>query len=230
VRRLPGAEGERQPETGTPPRFHHAFTTLRPGPTTLGLVMADWSIHNATWALFAWVLANQAGVPVPVTPSLMAAGALAGSGRLSVGEVLAAAVGAALCADALWYGLGRWRGARTLATLARLLRRPATSVDRIQEVYLAHRLGYLWSGRFLPELNALAAGLAGVTRLTPIQFVVHAAGSALVWAGTWVGTGFLLGTALAGSPDLPDLTVTVVTAAALAAVAASVVSIRRCVG
>jgi membrane protein DedA with SNARE-associated domain len=189
--------------------------------------MGDWLIHNAIWLLFAWVLANQAGVPVPVTPSLLAAGALAGSGRLSVGVVLAAVVAAALCADVVWYGLGRWRGARTLAGLARLLRRPSASVDGIQRVFLAHRLGYLWSGRFLPELNALTAGLAGVTRLGPARFLLHAAGSALVWAGTWVGVGFLLGETLAETPDRLCLTFTVLMAGVLAAVPMSLLSLRR---
>jgi membrane protein DedA with SNARE-associated domain len=123
-----------------------------------------------------------------------------------------------------WYGLGRWRGARTLAALAGLLRRPPASVDRIQRVFLAHRLGYLWTSRFLPELNAVAAGLAGVTRLRLTHFALHAAGSALVWAGTWVGGGFLLGGALPGSPGIKY---TVLTAGALAAVSLSVLALYR---
>src|SRR5262249_32781653 len=156
------------------------------------LEMDDWLIHHAIWVLFAWVFANQAGVPAPVTPSLVAAGTLAGSGRLSVSVVLAVVVGAALCADVGGYGLGRWRGAWALRALAGLLRRPPTSLDRIQRVFVTHRLGYLWSGRFFPELNAVAAGLAGVTRLRLTHFALHAGGSALVWALTCVGGGFLL--------------------------------------
>jgi membrane protein DedA with SNARE-associated domain len=141
--------------------------------------------------------------------------------------VLAITVGAALCADMVWYGLGRWHGARALAALAGLLRRPPTSIDRIQHVFLTHRLGYLWSGRFVPELNAVAAGLAGVTRLRLTHFALHAAGSALLWALTWVGAGFLLGDALTESPDQRATTYAVLITGALAAVPMSVLALRR---
>ncbi len=44
-------------------------------------------LDHAEWFLFAWVFGNQAGVPVPVVPALLGAGALAKSGRL--GSVIA---------------------------------------------------------------------------------------------------------------------------------------------
>jgi hypothetical protein len=34
--------------------------------------------------LFAWVAVNRGGVPIPVVPSLVAAGALAGAGHASL--------------------------------------------------------------------------------------------------------------------------------------------------
>jgi len=68
------------------------------------------SVIAAHAALFVWVLANQGGVPIPVGVALLGAGALAGSGGLSVGVTLAVSVVAALCADLTWYLLGRWRG------------------------------------------------------------------------------------------------------------------------
>ncbi len=60
-------------------------------------------LEHATWFLFAWVFCNQAGVPVPVVPALLGAGALAGSGHLSVAVVIGIAVGASLVADLTWY-------------------------------------------------------------------------------------------------------------------------------
>jgi len=72
------------------------------------------------WILFAWVLGNQSGLPVPVVPALLGAGALAGSARLSLSRIIVVAVGASLSADLTWYGLGRWRGERMLRMLARL--------------------------------------------------------------------------------------------------------------
>jgi len=56
---------------------------------TLGDEVVESMTPYAGWVLFVWVLAYQAGVPVPVAPSLLAAGALAGSGSLRFIMVLA---------------------------------------------------------------------------------------------------------------------------------------------
>ena len=51
--------------------------------------------------------------------------------------------------------------------------------------------------RFLPELNPVAAGLAGATRATLGRYLPCAVGTALIWAGTWTGLGYVLGAAMA---------------------------------
>ena len=65
--------------------------------------------HGYT-VVFAFVLAEQIGLPVPSTPILLAMGALAGLGRLSFVGAMALGVAASLLADTLWYWLGRKRG------------------------------------------------------------------------------------------------------------------------
>jgi membrane protein DedA with SNARE-associated domain len=163
--------------------------------------MLDPIVRNAEWLLFVGVLANQAGVPVPVTPWLLAAGALAASGQVSLVALVGGGAGAALCADLGWYGLGRWRGAAALASLLRALRQPPATVDRVVRVFRTHRLGFVWAARFLPELNPIAASLSGVTGVGLLRYLLHAIGSALAWVGVWVGGGFLLAGSLAASPD-----------------------------
>lgn len=59
------------------------------------LVIAAYA-HWAEAVLFVWVLANQSGVPIPVVPALLGAGALAGSGGLSVVVTLAVSVAATI--------------------------------------------------------------------------------------------------------------------------------------
>jgi len=69
---------------------------------------------------FAAVLLNQAGAPIPIVPYLVTAGVLfrsCGNGMLLANWV---AVDAALVADAISYGLGRWRGRGVLLALTRL--------------------------------------------------------------------------------------------------------------
>jgi hypothetical protein len=47
-------------------------------------------------------------------------------------------------------------------------------------------------GKFLPGINPLVAGLAGVAGIGVGRFVVYDVGSAALWAGTWTGLGYLL--------------------------------------
>jgi membrane protein DedA with SNARE-associated domain len=149
-------------------------------------------LEHAEWLLFAWVFGNQAGVPVPVVPALLGAGALAGNGHLSVATIIVIAVAASLAADAVWYGLGRWRGARILKTLARFAPNAGGLVRRAQRFFAAHVGTFQFGARFLPELNPIGAGLAGATKVSVPRFVSFGAVSALVWAGAWIGLGFLL--------------------------------------
>jgi len=194
---------------------------------TLGDGMVESMTAHAGWVLFVWVLANQAGVPVPVAPFLLTAGALAGSGSLRFIMVLAVVVGATLCADLLWYSLGRWRGAQALRALSRLFRLSNTSVDRVGSLFLDHQLGFLLSARFLPELNPVAAGLAGVTRVRLTRYLLSAAGSALVWAGIWASAGYVLSGAVAGDPARFGILFSVMIAGAVAAASLSGLILMR---
>ena len=144
-------------------------------------------LEHAPWFLFAWVFCNQAGIPVPVIPVLVGAGALAGNGHLGMAVIVGIAVGASLAADLTWYGLGRWRGARALKILGRLAPTARMLVRRAQHVFRAHIGPFQIAARFLPELNAIASGLSGATRTSIIRFLCYGAASALTWAGGWMG-------------------------------------------
>ena len=144
--------------------------------------------------LFAGVLANQAGVPLPMVPALLAAGALsAHAGTGVVSSILVTAL-AALVADTIWYGVGRWRGQQALRTVARLLRRSAEHVGSTEGRFRDHQLVLLFGGRFVPELNPIAAGMAGATRMRLGRYGAIAVASALAWAGSWTGAGYALAT------------------------------------
>jgi membrane protein DedA with SNARE-associated domain len=149
-------------------------------------------LEHATWFLFAWVFCNQAGVPVPVIPALVGAGALAGNGHLNMTVIVSIAVGASLAADLTWYGLGRWRGPRALTILGRFAPTAGTLVRRAQHAFSAHVGAFQVGARFLPGLNAIASGLAGATRASITSFLCYGAASALVWAAGWIGLGYLV--------------------------------------
>ena len=174
-------------------------------------------LDHAEWIVLALILANQAGLPVFAAPALLAVGALAWTGDVNVGLALASAMGASVCADLGWYTVGRWRGHWALAALGRLSRGTRAFVDDAQRLFVAHDRAFHLGARFLPELNPLAAALAGVAGIGLGRFVLGAAMSAAIWAGTWMGVGYLIAsTTWSGGGSGSPLLSVIVAASALA--------------
>src|SRR5262245_7918684 len=82
--------------------------------------------------LFASVLTEQLGIPLPSTPFIVAAGALAHAGKLSFTVALLVACCAAMVADLVWFEIGRRRGARVLQFLCRISLEPDYCVRRTE--------------------------------------------------------------------------------------------------
>jgi membrane protein DedA with SNARE-associated domain len=174
-------------------------------------------LDHAEWIVLALILANQAGLPVFAAPALLAVGALAWTGDVNVGLAVAGAMGASVCADLGWYTVGRWRGHWALAALGRLSRGTRAFVDDAQRLFVAHDRAFHLGARFLPELNPLAAALAGVAGIGLGRFVLGAAMSAAIWAGTWMGVGYLIAsTTWSGGGSGSPLLSVIVAASALA--------------
>jgi membrane protein DedA with SNARE-associated domain len=153
-------------------------------------------LEHAQWLLFAWVFGNQAGVPVTVVPVLLGAGALAGSGRLSLTAIIAVTVVASLGADLTWYGLGWWHGPRLLKMVGHASTQGGRLLPKVWRAFTSHHGAFQLSARFLPELNPIAAGLAGATRSSMRHFICRGTVSAVTWAGAWIGCGYFLNEAV----------------------------------
>jgi len=141
--------------------------------------------------LFAWVLVEQLGLPVPSVPLLLAAGALAGRGRLSLSLVAGLPIVAALMSDALWYQLGRRRGVKVLQFLCRISLEPDSCVRRTENVFARHGARSLVVAKFVPGLNTAAPPLAGVFRMRLSRFLFFDALGVMVWVGAFVGLGYV---------------------------------------
>src|SRR5437762_9151285 len=89
--------------------------------------VVDVLVQYGYVVVFGWVFAEQIGLPLPAVPVLLAAGAVAGNGRLSVALVLVLAAVASLVSDTIWYWIGRVRGGRVLGWLCRI------SLERSEE-------------------------------------------------------------------------------------------------
>jgi membrane protein DedA with SNARE-associated domain len=139
--------------------------------------------------LFVWVLAEQAGLPIPSMPILLAMGAMAATGDVSLGMTLALAVIATLIADLGWYELGRRKGMRVLHFLCRVSLEPDSCVRQTEAAFSKQGLRSLLVAKFIPGLSTAAPPLAGVFRLSIWRFLLYDAIGTVAWAGLFIGLG-----------------------------------------
>jgi len=151
----------------------------------------EFLIRHGYTVIFAFVLAEQLGFPLPAIPVLLAAGALAGTGKLSFPLVLGVAVAGAVLADSFWYELGRRRGIRVLQLLCRISLEPDSCVRRTEEVFVRHGARSLLVAKFIPGINTAAPPLAGIVRMKYPRFLAFDSVGAFLWAGGFLGLGWL---------------------------------------
>jgi membrane protein DedA with SNARE-associated domain/rhodanese-related sulfurtransferase len=132
--------------------------------------------------IFAAVLLDEIGLPVPSLPALVVAGAVARNGHFSVPAVIGAGLAGALVADALWYWACRYFGRRVLSTLCKISLAPDSCVRQTENLY--HRIGP-WSllfARYVPAFSNIAVAMAAVMRLSfPLFLLLNLAGSFLYY-------------------------------------------------
>jgi membrane protein DedA with SNARE-associated domain/rhodanese-related sulfurtransferase len=153
--------------------------------------MLDFLFRHGYLVLLIWVFAEQAGVPIPSIPLLLAAGALAGAGRMNFAWALLICMVAALAADTIWYQLGRIRGIRVLRLICRISLEPDSCVRRTEGLFEKQGARTLLFSKFVPGLNTVATPLAGIVQMRLQKFLLFDALGSLFWAGSFLATGYI---------------------------------------
>lgn len=151
----------------------------------------EFLIRHGYTVVFAWVFFEQVGLPLPAIPVLLAAGALAGAGKLSLALVLTLSVLASVVSDMIWYEIGRRRGGKVLNLLCRISLEPDSCVRRTEATFSRHGAKSLLVAKFVPGLNTAAPPLAGVFHMRLSRFLLFDGLGALAWAGGFIGLGYL---------------------------------------
>ncbi len=141
--------------------------------------------------VFLWVFIEQIGIPVPALPLLLAAGALAGLGKLDPVTTILAATLAAVVADSIWYELGRRRGAGILKFLCKVSLEPDSCIQSTATSFERYGLKTLLVAKFVPGLNTISQPLAGLMRVPRPKFWIFDWAGTTIWAGTSVGLGMV---------------------------------------
>jgi membrane protein DedA with SNARE-associated domain len=153
--------------------------------------LLHYLVVYGTPLVFANVLLEQLGLPIPALPTLIAAGALVRDGRLSAGVLLTWAVIASLIADWLWYELGRRHGFRMLRLLCRISLSPDSCVRETESLFERWGLPSLVVAKFVPGFSTVAPPLAGAMRGSRLAFLFFDFVGALAWVGSGLLTGFV---------------------------------------
>jgi len=141
--------------------------------------------------VFANVLVERLGVPVPAMPTLIVAGALAADERLSLVPLFAASVLACVAGDGLWYVAGRRYGLGILKLLCKISLSPDSCVRETETRFERWGAASLVLGKFVPGVSHIASPLAGAMRVGWVRFTLfNTLGSAL-WCGAAIGAGMV---------------------------------------
>lgn len=151
----------------------------------------EFLVRHGYVLLFAMVLAEQLGAPIPAVPALLAMGALIGLGFYSFPAAIGLSLIAALAADSAWYMLGRQKGHSVLKLLCRISLEPDSCVSTTR--FWFHKLGgwVLVIAKFVPGLSTVAPPMAGLSRMPWWKFLLADGVGGLIWAAAFMGIGYV---------------------------------------
>jgi membrane protein DedA with SNARE-associated domain len=145
-------------------------------------------------AIFAIILLESAGIPLPGETTLVAAALYAGAhDTLDIRWVIAAAAGAAILGDNVGYWVGRTLGRRLLLKWGDWIGLDQSKLDLGECLFLRHGGKIVFLARFVAVLRVFAAVLAGANHFPPGRFFLFNALGGVTWAATFGLGGFLLG-------------------------------------
>jgi membrane protein DedA with SNARE-associated domain/ubiquinone/menaquinone biosynthesis C-methylase UbiE len=141
--------------------------------------------------LFAVVFVEQAGVPLPSAPWLLAAGALSVSGEMNAVVAIGLSAAACLAADLLWFYVGRRGGHRVLQLFSRWAGAPNSGASRKRGLF--ERLGprSLVIAKFVPGLGALMPPLAGAVGVRAVHFLWFDSLGSFLYGSFYIVAGIL---------------------------------------
>ena len=156
--------------------------------------MAGFLLRNAYVLLFTASLFEQLGAPLPSSPLLLGAGALAKDGQMALPQVVALSVIASVLGHGAWFYAGRRRGASVLRLLCRISLEPDSCVRRTEDLFSRHGARALVAAPWVPGLALIAPPLAGMSRMSWRRFLALDASGALLWAAVFALLGYVFGT------------------------------------
>ena len=151
--------------------------------------IGQFVVQHGYSILFTAVFARQIGLPVPANLFVLAAGAIAASGKLALTPVIVLAVIACVLADSAWYEAGRVRGGRILHLIHRLTPNPELHDRRARTTFAKYGAPILLLSKFIPGVDLVAPPLVGISRTSRLRFLAFETLGAGLWSGVYACLG-----------------------------------------
>lgn len=148
--------------------------------------------------VFAIVMIESFGVPLPGEITLMSAAFLAAhSGVNPIIVALAAIIGASI-GDSIGYLFGHHYGRKLLGALQRKLPHEFSdeNIALAEAIFHRHGMWAVFFGRFVALLRIFAGPLAGILKMHYPRFLVANVSGAILWAGSATALVYFAGLAV----------------------------------
>ncbi len=141
--------------------------------------------------LFAAGLIERIGVPLLLSPFLVAAGALAATGEVYFDVAMWITLLACLIGDALWYEVGRNRGDSVLSFLCRISLEKDSCVRRSKGLFEKGIVRTLVLSKWLPGVSHIVPAVAGLVRIDRQRFLAINTLGSLLWIVAFLALGYV---------------------------------------
>jgi len=152
-------------------------------------VIVQFILRHGYPILFAAVFARQIGLPIPAPGFLLAAGALAASGKLDLVTAFGLAVTGCVLADWIWYEAGRAWGDKVVDFLHSFAPDPEAADRKSKQMFARHGAQLLVLDKFVPGLDAVVPPLAGTSGTSRLHFLTFETVGASLWSIAYLGLG-----------------------------------------
>jgi membrane protein DedA with SNARE-associated domain/rhodanese-related sulfurtransferase len=150
-----------------------------------------------TLIVFLNTFVHEAGLPAPLTPTVLVAGAAMSDVLKQTAELTAAIVLGSVLGNAIWFALGRRYGSRVLTRLCKLSLSPQSCVTKTGAAFGRWGGALLIIGRFIPGVSLVAPPIAGALGMPWLRFLWLSALGAALWALPMIVLGYFLRDVLA---------------------------------
>src|SRR5438552_9248391 len=153
--------------------------------------LAEIVDRYGTLLVTANTLLHEVGIPLPLLPTLLVAGARTMASDLSPVLLVLGVVAGMVAGNAVWYAAGRRHGLRVLKLLCRLAITPDSCVGRTEATFQRWGAWSLSVGKFIPGVSLVASPLAGATGMPWGRFLVFNAIGGFLYALAGLGAGII---------------------------------------